>query len=129
MRVSIRSVVCAMLIVLGASLARGQVEPRTTRTGTVDGVVTDTNFVSLAEATVSIMGSRISVVTGENGRFRMVQVPSGQYVVVVRRLGHAPVSAALQVSGTDTLHTFMSINVRPTPINGRASKPANVAMS
>jgi len=88
------------LIVAGVPTARAQ--SRAT-TGTIDGVVTDTNLVSLANATASILGSEIKVVTGANGRFQILRLPVGQYVLIVRRIGYAPSSTALQVAGGDTL--------------------------
>jgi hypothetical protein len=77
--------------------------------GTVDGLVTDSSLVPLADATVSIAGSSIQLVTGANGRFRMVRVPSGEYVVVVRHLGFAPVWAALRVDEADTLRLSFAL--------------------
>jgi hypothetical protein len=77
--------------------------------GTVDGLVTDTSLAPIAGATVSIAGSTIQVVTGTNGRFRMVQVPSGEYIVVVRHLGFAPVWASLQVDAADTLRLSFAL--------------------
>jgi hypothetical protein len=74
-------------------------------TGAVDGVVTDTNLVSLAGASVSILGSGIRVVTGDNGRFRILRLPAGQYIVVAHRLGYVPASTVLQVVEGDTLRT------------------------
>jgi hypothetical protein len=42
-------------------------------------------------------------VTSENGRFRFLQVPAGQYLLVVRRIGYAPTSGIIEVPSTDTL--------------------------
>jgi outer membrane cobalamin receptor len=41
--------------------------------------------------------------TGANGRFRIVQLAPGNYVVAVHRLGYAPVSAAVDIAADDTL--------------------------
>jgi outer membrane cobalamin receptor len=75
----------------------------------IDGVVTDTNLVSLGDATASILGSTIQVVTGANGRFRIHGLQTGQYILVVRRLGYAPTSTALQVAGGDTLRMAFAL--------------------
>jgi Carboxypeptidase regulatory-like domain/TonB-dependent Receptor Plug Domain len=69
----------------------------------IDGMVSDTNLVALAEATVSLLGSSLRVTTGENGRFRVVAVPAGQYMLMIHRVGYAPVSVAIQVGDADTL--------------------------
>jgi hypothetical protein len=96
----------ASLIGVGAQLAHAQ--PRLAP-GTIDGLVTDTTLAPLADATVSILGSSIKVVTGRNGRFRILSLPAGQYILVVRHLGNAPVSTALQVAGGDTLHMSFAL--------------------
>src|SRR4051794_29576674 len=50
--------------------------------GTIDGVVSDTALAPLQAAFVSILGTKIRVGTGPNGRFRIVKVPVGQYLVI-----------------------------------------------
>ncbi len=77
----------------------------------IDGVVSDTNLVALAEATVAVLGSSLHVTTGPSGRFRIMAVPAGQYIVTVHRVGYAPMSAAVQVGDADTLR--LSFAMRP----------------
>lgn len=67
---------------LAASLAAGAgvalADPQSAvASGTIDGVVTDTNLASLSGANASILGTGIQVVTGANGRFRIVDLPAG----------------------------------------------------
>ncbi|MEN9818972.1 MAG: hypothetical protein RLZ32_2852, partial [Gemmatimonadota bacterium] len=69
----------------------------------IDGVVTDTLLQPLGAADVSVVGIGARVVTGDNGRFRMLQVPAGQYLLVVRRIGFAPTSGIIEVPPSDTL--------------------------
>jgi hypothetical protein len=71
--------------------------------GVIDGTVTDTLLVPLNAADVTIVGTGARVVTGANGRFRMVQVTPGQYLLVVRRIGYAPTSGVIEVPANDTL--------------------------
>lgn len=71
--------------------------------GTVDGVVSDTGLVPLQAAFVSILGTNIRVGTGPNGRFRITQVPAGEYLVIVKRVGYRPASGVIDVPGADTL--------------------------
>ena len=73
------------------------------RFAVLDGVVTDTLLRPLSSADVSVIGTGARVVTGENGRFRMLQVPPGQYLLVVRRIGYAPTSGIIDVPERDTL--------------------------
>jgi hypothetical protein len=104
-----------MLVALATSgivaLAQQPASPtkRAAAPGTVDGLVTDTTLVPLAGATISIVGANIQVATGANGRFRILQVPSGEYTVVVRRLGFAPVWATLQMNEADTLRLSFAL--------------------
>jgi hypothetical protein len=69
----------------------------------IDGMVSDTNLVALGEATVTVLGSSLHVTTGSNGRFRVLAVPAGRYLVTVHRVGYVPVAAAIQVGAADTL--------------------------
>lgn len=71
--------------------------------GVIDGVVTDTLLNPMNVANVSIVGIGARVVTAENGRFRFLKVPPGQYLLVVRRIGYAPASGVVQVRQSDTL--------------------------
>jgi hypothetical protein len=115
-RVASRS---ARLLALGCLIASAPVadaQPRTAP-GTIDGIVTDSNLVSLGDATASILGSSLQVVTGSNGRFPILAVPAGHYILVVRRLGFAPTSAALQVVEGDTLRLTFALNRSVTALD------------
>ncbi len=85
-----------------AEKAREVVRP-TGQLAVIDGIVTDTLLRPLGSADVSVVGIGARVVTSENGRFRMLQVPAGQYLLVVRRIGYAPTSGIIQVPEADTL--------------------------
>lgn len=73
------------------------------RFSVLDGVVTDSLLRPLNSADVTVVGTGARVVTGENGRFRMLQVPPGQYLLIVRRIGYAPTSGMIEVPARDTL--------------------------
>jgi len=77
----------------------GQAPPRSV----IDGVVSDTNLVPLGDATVAVLGSSLRVTTGTSGRFRVMSVPAGQYLLTVHRVGYAPTAAAIQIGDADTL--------------------------
>jgi hypothetical protein len=102
----LRFAVVVSACALATSLVAAQPRPAV---GAIDGVVTDTNLVSLGDATASILGSNIQVVTGANGRFRIYAIPAGQYILVVRRLGYEPSSIAVQVAGGDTLRMSFTL--------------------
>jgi hypothetical protein len=86
----------------GAANAQAPAERQLVGTGTIDGVVTDTMLVPLAGSTVSVIGSNIRVVTGDNGRFRISSLDPGEYIVIAHRLGYEPLSARVKVTLTDT---------------------------
>lgn len=84
-------------------LERDQQAARQTGFAIIDGVVTDTLLNPLGAADVTVIGTAAKVITGENGRFRMMQVPAGQYLLVVRRIGFSPASGIIEVPAGDTV--------------------------
>lgn len=70
--------------------------------GVVDGVVSDTNLAPLQGAFVTVLGTKIRVGTGPNGRFRIARVPPGEYLLIVKRVGYRPTSAVVDVVANDT---------------------------
>lgn len=80
----------------------------------IDGAVTDTNLVSLADATASILGSNLRVVTGANGRFRIVGLAAGPYILVIQHAGFTPSTTTVQVVAGDTLR--MSFTLEPAAL-------------
>jgi hypothetical protein len=110
-RVSVATLLAAWLSI-GAHVARAQEHAAA---GAIDGVVTDTSLVSLANATASILGSGVHVTTGANGRFRMLVVPAGHYILVLRHVGFVPVSAVVEVASGDTAR--LSIALEPAVVS------------
>lgn len=82
--------------------------------GTIDGSVTDTSLVPLADANAWILGSQIEVATGPNGRFRITGLTAGRYLLFVRRIGYTPTSSAVELSGGDTVRVWLALQ-RATP--------------
>src|SRR5215213_655914 len=82
--------------------------------GAIDGIVTDTSLAPLSGATVSVIGSALQVTTNANGRFRMLALTAGQYVLIAQKLGYAPVTQILVLTATDTLRPAFELarNVR-----------------
>lgn len=78
-------------------------------TAAIDGVVTDTLLAPLADATVSLLGSTVRVVTKTNGRFRIVDLPPGEYVLFVRRIGYAASSSTIELTAGDTLRPSFTL--------------------
>jgi carboxypeptidase family protein len=71
--------------------------------GVIDGIVTDTMLAPLAEASVTVLNSSVRVATGPSGRFRFFQVPAGQYLLIVRKIGYHPTSVVVEVPANDTV--------------------------
>jgi Carboxypeptidase regulatory-like domain len=89
-------------------------QARSVPRGVMDGIVTDTSLVPIASATITLFGSSIGTKTGENGRFRIIALPAGEYVVIARRLGYASASVALHLEAGDTLRPSFTLR-RATP--------------
>src|SRR3970040_1216079 len=61
--------------------------------GVIDGGVSDANLAPIQGAQLYILRTHLRLGTGPTARFRSVDVPPGQYLVIVRRLGYRPTSA------------------------------------
>jgi hypothetical protein len=85
--------------------------------GSIDGTVTDTSLVLLGDATVSILGSNVRVVTGANGRFRISDISPGQVIVMIRRIGFEPLSARVLVAALDTARMSFALERAPTTLD------------
>jgi len=101
-----RSTLVAGLIagpfLFGTPLMRASAQMATV-SGAIDGVVSDTSLAPIADAVASIIGTQIQVVTGANGRFRILALAPGRHLLLVRRLGFEPISTELRIAPGDTL--------------------------
>jgi hypothetical protein len=78
-------------------------------TGVIDGAVTDTSLRPVSFAEVTILRTEIKLQTNSQGRFRFLDVPAGQYLLIVRRIGYRPVSSIVQVGVRDTLRLAFTL--------------------
>ncbi len=87
-------------------------------TGTIDGTVTDQNGGALPGATVEITSPNLqgtrTATTGNDGRFRFVSVPPGQYKVTANLsgMGTAAKNATVQLDSTATVNLQMQVSAR-----------------
>jgi hypothetical protein len=95
---------CAAIWLMAAA-AGAQAAPR----GTLDGLVTDSSLAPLGGAAAWLLGTKLEVSTGDNGRFRITNIPAGTYIVVVRRLGYAPLSSAMSIAPGDTTRASFTL--------------------
>lgn len=86
------SFLAGALILLGASDARAQ-------GGTITGQVTDANTrQGIAGTAVQVEGSSLGANTGQDGRYRIGNVPAGRHTVLARRIGYVPARQSITTS-------------------------------
>ena len=96
-------------------------------TGAVRGRVTDAaGGRGLPDAQVSVEGTRLGAVTGVNGDFTIVAVPTGTRTIVARRIGYSPVSKTINVttdgaSTGDIALTGSALNLTEVVVTGSAA--------
>src|SRR5688572_15985090 len=78
-------------------------------TGVIDGAITDTALRPIGFAEVTVLRTDIKLLSNSLGRFRFVDVPAGQYLLIVRRIGFRPVSSIIQVGNRDTLRLAFTL--------------------
>lgn len=109
---TIRLVVPALLLAVASAGAQQKSTrpaapppPRPVRAplGMIDGTVTDTNLVPIPMADVTVLRTTARVATDNRGRFKLLGVPAGQYLIIVRRLGYRPLSGIIDVPQGDTI--------------------------
>jgi hypothetical protein len=88
------------LLVMGLASVVGAQTPA--RDGLVRGVVTDTAFRPLADASVEVVGWGGRITTTETGRFEIRDLPAGRLMLVVRHIGYAPVAIGVELAPRDT---------------------------
>ena len=85
-------------------------------TGTVRGTVTDAaNGRGLAEAQVTVSGTRVGTTSGTTGEYVLVGVPAGPRVISVRRIGYSP--TLLPVSVTAGATATLDFAIRVSAVN------------
>jgi TonB-dependent starch-binding outer membrane protein SusC len=96
-------------------------------TGTVRGRVTEgTGGRALPDAQVVVEGTRLGAVSGANGDFTIVAVPTGTRTIVVRRIGYSPASKVVNVttegvSAGDFALSASALNLTEVVVTGSAA--------
>jgi len=96
-------------------------------TGSVRGRVVDAaGGRGIADAQVSIEGTRLGAISGANGDFTILAVPTGPHNVVVRRIGYAPGTKLVAVttdgaSAGDIALTASALNLTEVVVTGSAA--------
>jgi TonB-linked SusC/RagA family outer membrane protein len=128
-QIALRASRIATWLAVGACLLLGVTSVRAETAafvGTVVGRVTDARTgLPLAGATIEVDGSRLATTTGDDGRYRLTNVPAGSRVIIARRLGHSSarqtvtVADEQQVTADFTLQTA-AISLDQVVITGTA---------
>ena len=93
-------------------------------TGTVSGRITDASIGrGLPDVQVLITGTRIGAVTGPNGEYTLVGVPTGARSITVRRIGYQATTRAVQVlpgatATADVALTVSAVNLSEVVVTG-----------
>ena len=86
-----RGALAIVCLVIGAPTLLAQ-------TGAIVGRVIDGRLnAPVAQATIEIEGSRLGATTGQDGRFRVTNVPAGARAVIARRIGFGVVRKPVTV--------------------------------
>ena len=98
----------------GCALALGVLLPLAAHaqaTGRITGVVTSDAGRPVPYAQIAVQSTSFRAVTDTDGRFRIVNVPAGQYTVHVAALGHVAkdAPAAVTAGGTATVDVTLSV--------------------
>jgi len=94
-----------------ASVAAAQPASRKA-TGVIIGTVADTALRPIAGADVNFAGSAVRATTDSLGRFRVVNVPAGKFILLVRNIGFRPAANEVEISDDDTLR--LAFEMEPT---------------
>lgn len=78
------------------------------------GTVSDTSLSPIVAAEVSVGGSVVRVSTDSNGRFHVVHVPAGRFVVIARSIGYRPETNVVELAEGDTLRLAFTLEPAPT---------------
>ena len=98
----------------GAALARES--GRRAFDGTVVGRVIDARTAApIAGATAEVAGLRLASTTGDDGRYRITNVPAGSRVIIVRRLGYS--ASRDTVTVTDNQQTTVDFSLAAAPVS------------
>jgi hypothetical protein len=81
--------------------------------GVIDGAVVDSTLGPVPMAEVSVLRTPLRLLTNQQGRFRIIDVAAGQYILIVRRMGFRPISQVIDVRESDTLRVSYELSRVP----------------
>ena len=106
----------ALFITMGPALALPLYAQQAV--ATVSGQVTEARSNRpLGGATIQVDGTRLGAVTTDDGRFRILGVPSGSRTLSVRRLGFASVRQSIVVASAGATNTAVELTASATSLD------------
>src|SRR6266511_4527321 len=88
-------------------------------TGQIASIVKNSEGQPTASATVMVRGTRLSAVSGPDGRYTLAEVPPGSYTVVAALIGYGFATATATVEAGQVVQLDFALEARPS--NWRAS--------
>jgi TonB-dependent receptor len=87
-------IISFLLITISCSFAQG-------KSGQIQGVITDsTTGDVLFGANIILKGTSLGAATDINGHYKILDVPSGNYTLVIRYIGYKSKEASITINGT-----------------------------
>ena len=84
--------------------------------GTLTGIVMASDETPISQARISVVGRRLVVLSGTDGRFMLTGVRSGAQVIEVERLGYATLLSSLDIPAGETLHVEVVLQTEALPL-------------
>src|ERR1051326_9291573 len=81
-------------------------------TGQITGIVRNSEGQPTASASVMVRGTRISGVTGPDGRYTLPEVPPGSYTVVAALIGYGFATATATVTAGQATQLDFALEAR-----------------
>jgi TonB-linked SusC/RagA family outer membrane protein len=136
-RIGFRAILCAVAAV--ALWSTGAGEAYAQETGTVQGIVLNvTTQQPVAGAQVALAGTRYGMVTNQQGRFMMLNIPAGTYTLRVELMGFRAEPRQITVTAGQATTANVSVEqtalrlgeiVVTTGVSGGAAEQAKVPFS
>jgi TonB-dependent starch-binding outer membrane protein SusC len=97
-------------LVMGLALAGAGASPLAAQqTGVLEGVVIDVAGTPITGAQVSVMGTQLGTITGQDGSFRIANVPAGGPEVRAQRIGYRTATQTVSVEGGQTARLTITL--------------------
>ncbi|HEX6693245.1 MAG TPA: TonB-dependent receptor [Longimicrobiales bacterium] len=107
----------AAFVVVGTALMVATPRDLNAQGAALRGVVQDTSGAPVAGATVTVEGTRLSVVTGDDGRYRVSGLSERRYGVSVERIGYTAARVAQDAVSASTDAAAFTITLVPSAVD------------